>query len=229
MVSTPLKNISQIGNLPQVGVKMKNIWNHHPDYYYHDYYHNLQNPQTKTPSIFQVGIFPICTSNHSDSTSSMGWRSTQQNKALLLQQKRWSYGCFRKWWYPQIIQFNRDFHHKSSILGYSCFWKHPYGFQVYKQYQPSSRPRKKGVPRPAIFFGASTYIWLFLMLKYGKCRSIYHTWMLWVRIGIQHVFKGYKYVWTAANKKNVKKARLCPAFHSGWPTLGRNPKSRVII
>ena len=28
MVSTPLKNISQIGNLP-VGVKIKNIWNHH--------------------------------------------------------------------------------------------------------------------------------------------------------------------------------------------------------
>ena len=33
VVSTPLKNISsqigQIGNLPQVGVKIKNIWNHH--------------------------------------------------------------------------------------------------------------------------------------------------------------------------------------------------------
>ena len=29
MVSTHLKNISQIGNLPQVGVKIKNIWNHH--------------------------------------------------------------------------------------------------------------------------------------------------------------------------------------------------------
>ena len=30
VVSTPLKNISQNGNLPQVGVKMKNIGNHHP-------------------------------------------------------------------------------------------------------------------------------------------------------------------------------------------------------
>ena len=28
MVSTQLKNISQIGNLPLVGVKIKNIWNH---------------------------------------------------------------------------------------------------------------------------------------------------------------------------------------------------------
>ena len=26
---THLKNISQIGNLPQIGVKIKNIWNHH--------------------------------------------------------------------------------------------------------------------------------------------------------------------------------------------------------
>ena len=30
MVSTHLKNISQIGSFPQVGVKIKNIWNHQP-------------------------------------------------------------------------------------------------------------------------------------------------------------------------------------------------------
>ncbi len=30
MVSTPLKNISQNGNLPQIGMKIKNIWNHYP-------------------------------------------------------------------------------------------------------------------------------------------------------------------------------------------------------
>ena len=29
VVSTPLKNISQNGNLPQEGMKIKNIWNHH--------------------------------------------------------------------------------------------------------------------------------------------------------------------------------------------------------
>ena len=29
MVSTQLKNVSQIGSFPQVGVKIKNIWNHH--------------------------------------------------------------------------------------------------------------------------------------------------------------------------------------------------------
>ena len=29
VVSTQLKNISQNGNLPQVGVKIKNVWNHH--------------------------------------------------------------------------------------------------------------------------------------------------------------------------------------------------------
>ena len=31
VVSTHLKNISEIGNLPQKGVKIKNIWNHHLD------------------------------------------------------------------------------------------------------------------------------------------------------------------------------------------------------
>ena len=29
VVSTHLKNISQNGNLPKIGVKIKNIWNHH--------------------------------------------------------------------------------------------------------------------------------------------------------------------------------------------------------
>ena len=29
VVSAPLKNISQNGNLPQVGVKIKHVWNHH--------------------------------------------------------------------------------------------------------------------------------------------------------------------------------------------------------
>ena len=31
VVSTPSKNISQNGNLPQIGMKIKNVWNHHPD------------------------------------------------------------------------------------------------------------------------------------------------------------------------------------------------------
>jgi len=30
VVSTHLKNISQIGSFSQVGVKIKNVWNHHP-------------------------------------------------------------------------------------------------------------------------------------------------------------------------------------------------------
>ena len=29
VVSTHLKNISQIGNIPQIGVQIENIWNHH--------------------------------------------------------------------------------------------------------------------------------------------------------------------------------------------------------
>ena len=33
VVSTHLKNISQNGNLPQIGVKIKNIWNHQPASY----------------------------------------------------------------------------------------------------------------------------------------------------------------------------------------------------
>ena len=39
----------------------------------------------------------------------------------------WSiYGGFLKWWYPQIIHFNRVSHYKPSIFGYPYYWKHPY-------------------------------------------------------------------------------------------------------
>ena len=38
---------------------------------------------------------------------------------------QWIGGCFQKLWYPQIINFNRIFHYKPSILGYPYFWKHP--------------------------------------------------------------------------------------------------------
>ena len=46
-----------------------------------------------------------------------------------LKLSRWKkqlYGCFLKWWYPQIIHFNRLFHYKPSILGYPYFSKPPY-------------------------------------------------------------------------------------------------------
>ena len=39
-----------------------------------------------------------------------------------------THGCFRKQGYPQIINFNRGFHYKPSILGYPYFWKRPHGF-----------------------------------------------------------------------------------------------------
>ena len=46
-------------------------------------------------------------------------------KFKMVSNKR-TFGCFRKWWYPQIIHFNRVFHYKPSILGYHYFWKHPF-------------------------------------------------------------------------------------------------------
>ena len=49
MVSTHLKNISKIGNLPQIGMKIKNIWNHQP--VIDDWLWNLWNifPKLSTP------------------------------------------------------------------------------------------------------------------------------------------------------------------------------------
>ena len=51
MVSTHLKNISQNGNLPQVGIKIKNVWNHHPN-------NNRNNPPTLPTFCLATGCWP---------------------------------------------------------------------------------------------------------------------------------------------------------------------------
>ena len=66
-----------------------------------------------------------------DSASAAGrfsGRVARENDLLV---KLWFtiHGRFRKWWYPQIIHFNRVFHYKPSILGYPYSWKHPYTLQ----------------------------------------------------------------------------------------------------
>ena len=32
-------------------------------------------------------------------------------------------GCFQKKWHPQIMNFNKVFHYKPSILGYPYLWR----------------------------------------------------------------------------------------------------------
>ena len=50
MVSTHLKNISQIGSFPQVEVKIKNIWNHHLDVFSSTFF-------ARKSAVFGVGPF----------------------------------------------------------------------------------------------------------------------------------------------------------------------------
>ena len=53
-------------------------------------------------------------------------------------------GCFQKYWYPQIIHFNRVFHYKPSSLGYPYFWKHPSSImEYYIQYTVHWLPHKQ--------------------------------------------------------------------------------------
>ena len=51
------------------------------------------------------------------------------------------YGCFLKWWYPQIIHFNRVFHyiHHPFWGPTPIFWKHPYdGMSTGKKNSPTA-------------------------------------------------------------------------------------------
>ena len=50
VVSTDLKNISQIGSFPQVRMKIKNIWNHQPDLFFFPSGHLFDTSQGKKSS-----------------------------------------------------------------------------------------------------------------------------------------------------------------------------------
>ena len=70
-----------------------------------------------------------CTMSHPVRLMPVGHEETTKTRlSLCSKDLRCSlHGCFRKWWYPQIIHFNRDFPYKPSILRYPYFWKHPHG------------------------------------------------------------------------------------------------------
>ena len=63
VVSTHLKNISQIGNLPQIGVKIKNIWNHHLEQFFpskesqKDWKNRTLSSQGSTPGEIERDFF----------------------------------------------------------------------------------------------------------------------------------------------------------------------------
>ena len=76
VVSTQLKNISQIGNLPQIGVKIENSWNHHLG----------NNPRVFSPA---VKILP---------GNSPGF--TPVFEAKMVQRRFWS------WWHQWIFNEN---------------------------------------------------------------------------------------------------------------------------
>ena len=79
---------------------------------------------------------------------------------------RQPYGCFLKWWYPQIIHFNRVFLYKPSILGGfpPIFRKHPYstyshslwpypflGILQPKKMAPKEEKNPSGLPHGGLF------------------------------------------------------------------------------
>ena len=79
---------------------------------------------------------------------------------------RSSNGCFRKWWYPQIIQFNRDFHYKSSILGTPIFGNtqmvRSYSGNVWLHTEKSSGSRWTALRRGFLHFWWSIYTSIFV-------------------------------------------------------------------
>ena len=111
-------------------------WNHQPAGYFMLFQYMYLEPDWPSSLLnvcYIIGGFRYLDSwpwkkmvekNHHPNPSTSNqfqWSSREQSHGF----SKW-YGCFQKWWYPQIIHFNRVFHYKPSILGYPYFWKHPY-------------------------------------------------------------------------------------------------------
>ena len=76
--------------------------------------------------IYNLG--DICASWNPENIFTGHWHSLRNANIWRRQSFKDLHGCFLKWWYPQIIHFNRVFHYKPSILGYHYFWIHPHRY-----------------------------------------------------------------------------------------------------
>ena len=94
VVSTPLKNISQNGNLPQIGVKIKNIWNHQLEIY------NLTNQGFIHPT---SSFFAFRKKNQP-----LGWISTMITAWLIGSPSKWHLWIYQKtrlWYLEKTPKF----------------------------------------------------------------------------------------------------------------------------
>ena len=150
MASTHLKNISQIGNLPQVGAKIKNIWNHRPVIVFQfQCRHDIQ-----TKSKLAKPLSSSDTTRVSGPSSSRGfngspaWKPPTKSWGFRLTWAAWKkplchsivlmglyiytyiyiYGCFLKWWYPTTMGFPTKNDHFGVFWRYPYFRKHSYMF-----------------------------------------------------------------------------------------------------
>ena len=94
----------QMGNLPQVRLKIKNIWNHQLDDFFQV---NSAVHQTKQPC-FNENIH-------------MEPRSCSCKKGLFH-----PFGGFLKWWYPTTMGFPTKNDHFGVFWGYHHLRKHPF-------------------------------------------------------------------------------------------------------
>ena len=79
--------------------------------------------------------------------------------------------CFLKWWYPQIINFNRVFQYKPSTLGCPYFWKHPY---IYTYIYCAAYIRIRGWGAPCITTSQSTCVIYTMYAVYMLCTNNYN-------------------------------------------------------
>ena len=84
VVSTQLKHISQIGSFPQVGVKIKNIWNHQPVFLcFHMFPHVSYNSKYS----YRNHHFHLCDFHMKNSIASFSTRCT----AAILASRTWTF------------------------------------------------------------------------------------------------------------------------------------------
>ena len=103
VVSTHVKNISQHGNLPQIGVKIKNLWNNHPAKGFFRY--ELMAHDEPSHPCFLKGLWGPKLAEHSDQLTQGNHLSPPGCAEFVKQWKPWGSPKKKEMWTPFVTLF----------------------------------------------------------------------------------------------------------------------------
>ena len=166
MVSSLLKNISQFGSFPQVGVKIRSIWNHHLECDSHlaacvGMFRKNKLLMAEIPNNHLTSIFQKKNANHGILNPKVGkipnsWLVRNPMVGGWANSSAWRYIYHINWWSP-AFWFNRN-SHRTEILHQKTAPLGPVPITPHQQKKHSSPAGLTPNPSRPWFAGGESYM-----------------------------------------------------------------------